>query len=1255
MQHRAVLAIAFVVVEAGGLRAQDPPPPAFEYFLEGASSLAASPGEDVPFEVTARILSLNIDDPAEGAEAFSMGIRISGDCTLVSTEGEIEAGLLERLRTAFGAGFAPGFIEVDVTEEAEFTAVTAGVVFDFDTRVVLDPVMSPHEVLGLRLEGRIPDGAPCRSCLIEHVDGLRGGGRPIRNVVTSRSVSVAAKPASKSITIASPPCTEHAAAALTEQAPSRTFPPTPLASCKKTACFQFTVGSQSLGKPVLIRWNDPAEQNSTRIFLKRDAPAGPGSFDLASGSPGVHSPRLVLPEATAGTWFVGVVSDLAAETAGTLGLDILDMSVEEVLPRRGARGTEASVVILGGGFRAPMNGQDGTTFRLAHEGTGDAIDPIPGSVTIVSPGRAEMAFDLPDSKEQEPESYRAEVLLQGVAEPIDSLPAAFVIGPRLGHGLGARADGQRAYGRERSSRFTLSYRFEGDEAIAAPLFKIVGPPEVKMRLDRECFYQPPDAPLLVLGINPDGFAGRLAPGASYDLPIIFETPTAGPAAFQLYLFTPRRSERIPWSTAARPPGVGEEDWADALPRLEALLGTFWPEHHERLAGFATRLSRRGIDATSIGALYRHAVGVALGEKGPAAALGKVVHVSTRIPIAGVLVVADEVGGASGAGEAVTDANGDFALEGLDQGRAYVFRVPAATTGTLVEGAVPDDGDLYGLDLAVEAESRELPERCAESGEPDVPLIPPQVDTFRLLTELGTRIVTSVDPNDKEAPQGDPGPDPFEERTYVEPGDDHLYTVRFENTGDAPAHRVEIRDTLGPEFDGSKIIFRGVDLGEAPPLSLDNSGSDLFSGYHRGRFKSSLQTDVRPFYLGTRRENLSVNVDAVYDEYSRTITWTLQTVRCVPDGSSTICSIPTEFEDGFLPPNQCPPESPCPPGIGEGSVSFTVQVRPGLGDVQEVPNPAVINFDRQVDVVTNPFARSLYNPGLPPGVPRLRIPEDGDVVDASAVLHWERTPFAVSHELHLWRLTAADGGCGDKPSDHMVIPITAREQTAHAPSGGLEHDTCYKWQLIASNLAGETSESEVRSFRTTPAPPGCPEPPADLAVRLEECGEAPVLTWSGGKGAEAFQVIVIPRALTTPVLEARVPGMEYRLPSGLNRGSYDWRVSAINEGCLQGTPSPTSTLELVCFRRGDSDSNGMVQITDAVRILNVLFLGIGTIVCDDAADADDNGAVNITDAVRILNFLFLGIGDIPAPGTQTCGFDLTQDEIACRLGACTSSP
>ena len=93
-----------------------------------------------------------------------------------------------------------------------------------------------------------------------------------------------------------------------------------------------------------------------------------------------------------------------------------------------------------------------------------------------------------------------------------------------------------------------------------------------------------------------------------------------------------------------------------------------------------------------------------------------------------------------------------------------------------------------------------------------------------------------------------------------------------------------------------------------------------------------------------------------------------------------------------------------------------------------------------------------------------------------------------------------------------------------------------------------------------------------------------------------------------------------------------------------------------FHRGDADNNGSLQLTDAVRILNVLFLGVGTIGCKDAADADDNGSVQLTDAVRILNVLFLGVGTIPSPGPPpaACGPDPTPDsngDLGCDSSSC----
>lgn len=106
--------------------------------------------------------------------------------------------------------------------------------------------------------------------------------------------------------------------------------------------------------------------------------------------------------------------------------------------------------------------------------------------------------------------------------------------------------------------------------------------------------------------------------------------------------------------------------------------------------------------------------------------------------------------------------------------------------------------------------------------------------------------------------------------------------------------------------------------------------------------------------------------------------------------------------------------------------------------------------------------------------------------------------------------------------------------------------------------------------------------------------------------------------------------------------YHWRVVAKNQcGVLEGpvwsfmTPAGEPL-----FHRGDTDDDGVVQLTDAVRILNWLFRGGPEPTCLEAADADNSGEVQLTDAIRVLNYLFRGgpAPVAPGPHTEPCGPD-----------------
>jgi hypothetical protein len=92
-----------------------------------------------------------------------------------------------------------------------------------------------------------------------------------------------------------------------------------------------------------------------------------------------------------------------------------------------------------------------------------------------------------------------------------------------------------------------------------------------------------------------------------------------------------------------------------------------------------------------------------------------------------------------------------------------------------------------------------------------------------------------------------------------------------------------------------------------------------------------------------------------------------------------------------------------------------------------------------------------------------------------------------------------------------------------------------------------------------------------------------------------------------------------------------------------------------FRRGDADVNGEIDLTDAITVLNFLFVGGKKPECVDASDFDDSGEVDISDAINNLNYQFLGGAAPSAPGPLNCGPDADQEpaqgkaELGCDRG------
>lgn len=83
-----------------------------------------------------------------------------------------------------------------------------------------------------------------------------------------------------------------------------------------------------------------------------------------------------------------------------------------------------------------------------------------------------------------------------------------------------------------------------------------------------------------------------------------------------------------------------------------------------------------------------------------------------------------------------------------------------------------------------------------------------------------------------------------------------------------------------------------------------------------------------------------------------------------------------------------------------------------------------------------------------------------------------------------------------------------------------------------------------------------------------------------------------------------------------------------------------------FLRGDTNSDGAVDMSDAIAILNYLFKGERLSQCSDAWDINDDGNINLSDPIYLLHWLFSD-GPIISQPFPSSAPDPTPDALLCQ--------
>ncbi len=88
-----------------------------------------------------------------------------------------------------------------------------------------------------------------------------------------------------------------------------------------------------------------------------------------------------------------------------------------------------------------------------------------------------------------------------------------------------------------------------------------------------------------------------------------------------------------------------------------------------------------------------------------------------------------------------------------------------------------------------------------------------------------------------------------------------------------------------------------------------------------------------------------------------------------------------------------------------------------------------------------------------------------------------------------------------------------------------------------------------------------------------------------------------------------------------------------------------------FIRGNANNDAVIDLADAITILDFLFSSGAAPTCPSALDANDDDAVDVADAVQILDVLFSGGAPLPPPGSGACAIDPTPGLLTCSQGFC----
>ncbi len=329
------------------------------------------------------------------------------------------------------------------------------------------------------------------------------------------------------------------------------------------------------GETLRFNFDRAATEGRTELFVSYDAMPSRSDFDFRYNQADSPDQSLVIANTRGGTYYVMAYNAAGATDAYSITADTLQFSITEIGTAAGSNKGQVTVRI---------DGAELTTHTTAMLVGPDGAEHEASQVYWKDGTELWATFDL---RGLATDTY--DVKVQDGARTALLNDSFTVNNGELGHvEYGMETPSALRPGQVGSVR--VYYQNLGDTDVAAPLLTVSG--NALLKLPGEAAFG--GTSLQLLGINSEGPAGILSPGAEGSFQLFFTPDFAGGGTVNLGVSSLKPDQVIDWNTildASKPENVSDESWATVKANLIAELGATTTDYQNNLAENATALDQ----------------------------------------------------------------------------------------------------------------------------------------------------------------------------------------------------------------------------------------------------------------------------------------------------------------------------------------------------------------------------------------------------------------------------------------------------------------------------------------------------------------------------------------------------------------------------------------------------------------------------------------------------------------------------------------